>query len=112
MEPFMRVIKALGLAVVILAALGAAFWHFWLSDQVSYARLATAYGAKSVCSCLHISRLPLDECKAGFTDDVSLVKFSQSRLDGRESVTASVLGGVVSATARHEPGLGCTLVAP
>lgn len=106
----MRLIKALLLAAVLIGAIGAAFWHFWLAGQVSFARNATAYGAKSVCSCLHVSGLPLDECKAGFTQDVSMVKFAQERVDGREGVTASVLGGLVSATARHEPGLGCTLV--
>ncbi len=96
----------IGLALV--AALAAGGWRFWMKDQVAYARVATAYGAKQVCSCRFISAREIDSCLGDFTQDISLVSFSE---EGQE-ITASVLGGLVRATAAYEDGLGCALAAP
>lgn len=75
-------------------------WQVWLKDQVAYARIATAYGAKQVCSCLHVAERPMDSCLNDFPTDFSAV------------TRASVLGGLVDARAHFEPGLGGTLVKP
>ena len=102
----MRLSKGL-IAVGGVVVAGAAIWAFWLSEQVAFAKVATAYGAKKVCSCLHVSGRDMALCEADFTEDVSLVSFTQTET----SVTASVLGGLVSETARHHPGQGCRLEA-
>ena len=104
----MNLVKALLVIVAVLAAIGAAVWQFWLKDQVAYAEVATAYGAKMVCSCLHVAERDMASCRNDFTSDFDAVKFSD---DGRVT-RASVLGGPVKSDAAFEPGLGCTLVAP
>ncbi|KCZ55704.1 hypothetical protein HY29_11300 [Hyphomonas beringensis] len=102
----MKLVKALLIVAVTLAIIGGAVWQFWLKDQVAFARVATAYGAKTVCSCLHIGERNIESCRNDFTVDVSAITFSDE-----DNVTrASVLGGLVKAEARYEPGMGCTLV--
>ena len=102
----MKFVKALLVVVVVLGVIGGLGWQFWLKGQVDYAKVATAYGAKMVCSCLHVGERPMESCKHDFTSDVSAVSFSDA--DG--ITRADVLGGLVSAEAKFEPGLGCTLV--
>lgn len=102
----MKFVKALLVVVVVLAAIGGLVWQVWLKGQVAYARVATAYGAKMVCSCLHVAERPMESCRHDFTADVSAVSFS----DSNNTTRAQVLGGLVSAEAKYEPGLGCTLV--
>ncbi len=115
----MKLVKAILIIVLVLAVLGAAVWQFWLKGQVSFAVNATAYGAKQVCSCLYVAERAFESCQGDFTADTSLVSFEiietvettpdQATLRS-QSVKASVLGGLVSNTARFEPGLGCALV--
>ena len=90
-------------ALVTLA--GVAAWQLWLGEQVAFAKVATAYGAKKVCSCLYVGGRDMALCEADFTEDVSLVSFEA---DG-SGVTASVLGGLVSERAVHHDGQGCRL---
>ena len=102
----MKLVKVLLAVVAILAIAGGLFWHIWLKDQVAYARVATAYGAKMVCSCRFVAEREMESCEQDFTADVSAVTFSE---EGAR-IRATVLGGVAVAEARFEPGLGCTLV--
>ena len=104
----MKVVKVLLITFAVMLVLIGVGWQVWLKDQVAYARIATAYGAKQVCSCLHVAERPMDSCLGDFTTDISAVSFAD---DGGET-RATVLGGLVSARARFEPGLGCTLVKP
>ena len=104
----MKVVKALLVVVVVLGVLGGLVWQFWLKGQVEFAEVSTAYGAKMVCSCLHVAEREMDSCKQDFTADVSAVTFT----DDGQVTRASVLGGLVKSEARFEPGLGCTLVKP
>lgn len=104
----MKPVKVLLIVVGLLIAGAGLTWQFWLKGQVAYAEVATAYGAKMVCSCLHVAEREMASCRNDFTVDVGAVTFSD---DGRVT-TASVLGGIVKAKARFEPGLGCTLVKP
>lgn len=102
----MKLVKVFAVVLIILAIGGGLAWQLWLKEQVGYARVATAYGAKMVCSCRYVAGREMDSCKQDFTQDVSAVTFE----DGDNAVRTQVLGGVISAEARFEPGLGCTLV--
>ncbi|WP_084396242.1 hypothetical protein [Henriciella aquimarina] len=104
----MKLVKIFAVGLAIIGLAGALVWQVWLKDQVAYAKVATAYGAKMVCSCRFVAGREMESCKGDFTADVSAVTFSE---DG-ETIRASVLGGVISAEADHEEGLGCVLVKP
>ncbi len=104
----MKLVKALLIVMAVLVVMAGLGWQFWLKGQVAYASVATSYGAKMACSCLHVAERPMDSCLEDFTTDMSQVTFSDE-----DNVTrASVLGGLVKSDARYEPGLGCALVAP
>ena len=104
----MKYVKALLAAAALVLVAGGLGWQFWLKGQVAYAEVATAYGAKMVCSCLHVAGREMDSCRHDFTTDVSAVSFS----DKDDVTRASVLGGLVKSEAKFEPGLGCTLEKP
>lgn len=104
----MKFVKAFAIIVVALGVIAILVWQFWLKDQAEYAKIATAYSAKMVCSCRFVADREMASCKRDFTDDMSSVSFSESD----DTIRASVLGGYVTAEARFEPGLGCTLVEP
>ena len=104
----MKIVKVLLIVFVVLLVIAGLGWQFWLKDQVAFAKVATAYGAKQVCSCLHVAERPMDSCMDDFTTDISAVRIA----DDGAVTRASVLGGLVDAKARFEPGLGCTLVKP
>lgn len=101
----MRLVKALLVTIVVVAVIGGVFWQVWLKEQVAYARLATAYGAKMVCSCRFVAGREMESCLTDFTADVGAVRFEESR----STIRASVFG-LVSDRAVHTPGTGCTLV--
>ena len=102
----MKHVKVILALLAALGVLGALLWRFALAEQVEFARVATAYGAKKVCSCLHVAGRDLKSCAVDFTEDVGMVSFA----DTGEGASASVLGGRIEATARHTPGQGCALV--
>ncbi|MBA3069410.1 MAG: hypothetical protein FP825_13140 [Hyphomonas sp.] len=103
----MKIVKAIGIAALGLAVIGGLVWQFWLKGQVDYARIATAYGAKMVCSCRFVAARPMESCLTDFTTDISMVSFEETET----AIRASVLGGLVSSEARNTgPGTGCTLV--
>lgn len=110
--------KTLLITMTALILVGGATWHFWLKQQVASAEVATAYGAKQVCTCRFVAERELQSCLSDFTEDDSAVSFkiSSSRTveNGRvavdDTVTASVLGGLIKNRARFQPGLGCTVV--
>tara|TARA_R110000782_G_scaffold130410_1_gene222093 strand:- start:2771 stop:3085 length:315 start_codon:yes stop_codon:yes gene_type:complete len=104
----MKVVKVLLITFGVMLVLIGVGWQVWLKDQVAFAKVATAYGAKQVCSCLHVAERDLDSCRGDFTTDISAVSIA----DDGAVTRASVLGGLVGAKARFEPGLGCTLVKP
>lgn len=97
-----KVIIGLGLVGV---ALGTAAYAFWLKPQLEFAEIATAFGAKKFCSCLYVAELSEDQCKADFTDDVSMATF----LPEDKAVTVEVFGGRISSRAVYEGATGCVL---
>ena len=90
----------------VLAITVAAIWYVWIGPQVAYAKVATAYGAKKVCSCLYLTNRSEASCLTDFTEDVSAVNFEITP----KAVSAHVLGGLVSETAQYVEGQGCRLV--
>jgi hypothetical protein len=116
----MKFVKAPLIALFILIIVGGGVWQFWLKQQVAFAQVATAYGAKQVCSCQFVAERDLDSCLGDFTEDIGAVSFSVSSSQVNQTgtssqsttVTASVLGGLIKNQARFEPGLGCTVVKP
>ena len=92
----------MGSLVVALAVA----WQVWLGPQVAFAKVATAYGAKKVCSCVHVTGREAASCLIDFTEDVSAVSFEITE----DGVSANVLGGLVSETAQHVQGQGCRLI--
>ena len=102
----MKLVKA-AIVIVIMLGVGALLaWQFLIKDQIDLARVATPYGAKMVCSCRFVAERPMESCLADFTEDVSAVSFHEED----NAIRATVLGGVGSATAVHEEGLGCSLI--
>lgn len=100
----MRGVKIILAGFAALALAAGLLWHLVLAEQVAFARVATAYGAKKVCSCLHVSGRSLTECKADFTEDVGAVTLT----DTGDGATAEVLW--LRETALHVPGQGCRLM--
>ena len=114
----MKPVKTVLIVVFVLAIIGAGIWQFWLKQQIAFAQVATAYGAKQVCSCRFVATRETESCLVDFTADFGAVNFdvSSSRVTENgatrsdDTVTASVLGGLIKSRARYEAGLGCAVV--
>jgi hypothetical protein len=91
---------------IILAALVAG-GAYASRDPVAYAHVATAYAAKQLCSCLHVSGRSMDSCMAEFPADAR-GRFSVTSTGNR--VHASVLLNAISADAVYEDAYGCRLL--
>ena len=91
--------------VVIVAGVAGGAWAS--RDQVTYARIATGYAAKQLCSCVHVSGRTLESCMADYPEDVrSNIRIST---DG-DSVRASVLFGAIGSEATFDGEYGCRIV--
>ncbi|MGA1341962.1 MAG: hypothetical protein ACO33A_02780 [Hyphomonas sp.] len=103
----MKLVKALTIGVILIGLAGGLAWQSFLKDQVAFARIASAYGAKMVCSCRFVAGRPMESCLTDFTADLSQIKFKESG----DTIRASVLGGLISSQARNTgPETGCTMV--
>ena len=99
-----RWIWLIALVVVIAAVAGGA----WASrDQVTYARIATGYAAKQLCSCVHVSGRTLASCMADYPEDVRRNITIDSEGD---QIHASVLFGAISSEATFDGEYGCRIV--
>ena len=101
----MKLVKAFAIVLVVLGVAGGLAWQFFLKDQVAYAQIATAYGAKMACSCRHVAERPMESCLTDFTVDISQITFDETA----DTVRASVLGGRVTkerASSCPRPGAG------
>ena len=102
----MRGVKVIfWIAAVLVLAMIAAYAVF-ARPLLQFAPIASAYGAKKVCSCVFVAERPLDECRTDFTEDVSQVNFTQER----DAVRADLLDGRFAERAVYTPGQGCRLV--
>jgi len=96
--------RRLLLQACLLAVAAVAAWY-WVSHR-SEARAATAYAARTACSCRHVAGRKLDQCRDDFLPGMGLVILSEDEED--ESVTAW-LPFFGSDTARYRDGPGCVL---
>lgn len=94
----------IGGAVILVALVAGGAYA--AREPVAYARVATAYAAKQLCSCLHVSGRTMDSCMAEFPPEAR----------GQIHVTASganvhagVLFNAISANATYEEEYGCRL---
>ena len=102
----MKLVKALGIIVIILAVLAGGVWQFWGKGLAADAQIGSAFAAKHVCSCLHVAEQDMDFCLSDFVQDVGPLTITN---DGN-TTTAKAPLGLGSAKARYEPGVGCALV--
>lgn len=77
-----------------------------MRDDVAYAQIATGYAAKTTCSCRHVSGRTLDSCVADFPVDA---RNNIEIVEEGDRVRASVLFGVIHASAVYEEGFGCEI---
>ena len=105
----MKVIKVILIVLAVVSVIALIFWQFFLREQVDYARVASAYAAKQVCSCRFVADRELDSCLQDFTSDVSMLEIREVEKAGSPAIRASVLAGLVSSTAVHTPPVGCAL---
>lgn len=104
----MKYVKVIGIIVIVLAALAAGAWQIWGKDIKAQAEMGAAFGAKHVCSCLHIAERPMDICKKDFVAAEDFEGFTFED-DGSITTVAAPMG-LGTAKARFQPGMGCALV--
>jgi hypothetical protein len=102
----MKIVKVLLVISAVIVVLLGASWQFIFKGQAAYARLATAYGAKQVCSCRYIGERSMKSCLGDFTLDVSALTFSEIP----DEITAKAPYGLAQARAHYTPKLGCAVV--
>ncbi len=102
----MNFVKVIIAVLMVLGLIAGLAWQFWLKDQLEFAKIASAYGAKMVCSCRFVAGRDLASCQDDFTVDTSQFSFEEAE----DRIKVSLLGGIVSSQAVHEPGLGCAVV--
>ena len=103
----MKYVKILAIILVVLAALAGIAWQVWGKDMKAQANIGTAFAAKHFCSCLHIAEHSKEYCQNDFVDPT--IRDFTFEDDGTTS-KATAPYGLATASARHEPGLGCALV--
>ncbi len=94
-----------GGAVIVAALIGGG--AFAAREPLTYAHVATAYAAKQLCSCLHVSRRTMGSCMAEFPQDAR-AQFSVT--SSGDTVHASVMFNAISADAAYEQDYGCRLL--
>ena len=103
----MKYVKAFGIVIIVVGLAAGVIWQFWGKDLKATADIGAAFAAKHVCSCLHVAERTMESCANDFVDP-AMTSFTFENEGDR--TTASVPYGIARATARFEPGLGCTLV--
>ena len=77
-----------------------------LSIGLPYVAIATAYAAKTTCSGLFVSKRSLESVRA----DLYAVDFVGVNVDDAGQRVTSSLYGLMPATAKYRPRMGCTLL--
>ena len=94
--------------LLLSVAVGTPLLGSKLHDLLDFARAGTAYSAKVLCSSVLMAGLSPEQIK---NEDLalgrSLIKTQINREMGQ--VTATALGGMVTAVAKRQGHLGCTL---
>jgi len=93
---------AIGLVVLLLVAVAVAWRVFRVPLLVN---IGAGYAAQQTCACLFVSGRSIESCVG---DLEPLARKLISIHPGAAEVTASAFG-LETATARYEPGFGCSL---
>ena len=94
----------LGVIAGVLVIAGAAAWRYLhVGDLV---HIGTGYSARQTCACVFVSRRSAESCRA---DLDPLARRLISVEIGAQQVTARAIAGLARATARYEPGFGCSV---
>jgi hypothetical protein len=91
-----------GLIFTLFAGSG---WYFW-APVTGYAKAATAYSARVVCSCRFVAGRGLEDCGKDKLEGMELVTLVDD--DAGKSVTAR-FPLLASDTATYREGYGCVL---
>jgi hypothetical protein len=97
--------KGWWLTAIIFALLIGIGWNFW-GPATGYARTATAYSARVVCSCRFVAGRSLEDCTKDKLEGMELVSLVDDVAAG--SVTAR-FPLLASDTAIYREGYGCVL---
>jgi len=112
----MKYVKGLAALIILLGVGAALVWQFYLKDQAAFAKVATAYTAKMVCSCIFVAERELESCMTDFTEDITALDIEVKDHSGPSGQTRTVIArapfGLSRDTASFEPGLGCALSRP
>ena len=100
----MKYVKVIGVVLLVLAVLAGIFWQVWGKGMKAQADIGAAFAAKHVCSCLHVAERSMESCANDFVDP-NIRNFAFE--DDGKTTTANAPYGLATASARHEPGLGC-----
>ncbi|AKH43389.1 hypothetical protein FHS61_000908 [Altererythrobacter atlanticus] len=101
-RPPRRFTRYILLAAVLIAAAG---WYY-REPIDGYTRVATAFGAHTVCSCRYVAGRSIGDCKKDFEPGMEILFLSDD--EEARSVTASV-PLIASETATFREGYGCVL---
>ena len=102
----MKFVKVFAIVLIALGLIAGAAWQLFLKEQIAFARTATGFSSKIMCSCRFVAERDRASCDTDFLTDISAVTFEESE----DRVTASVLGGLVSSTAAYTEDLGCAVI--
>ena len=90
--------------LLVLVTLGLARWY-WAEPIEGYGTAATAYAAKTACSCRHIGGRSLDSCTGDLLPGMGMLMIGEDA----NRVSASV-PFIAEATAEYHDGQGCRFV--
>lgn len=97
--------KGWWLTAIILAVVIGVGWNFW-APATGYARAASAYSARVVCSCRFVAGRSLEDCEKDRLEGMELVTLVGD--NSAKSVTAR-FPLLASETATYREGYGCVL---
>jgi hypothetical protein len=91
------------LVFTALAVVGVGLWAS--GPALKDSQIIVGYAARTTCSCLHVAQRSFESCMRDLPPAAGTqIKWTTTD----DSVTAALLGGLVSARADFEEGYGCT----
>lgn len=95
-----------GTALLVLITAGAAAYWYFGESITGQAQAATAFGAKTACSCRYVAGRDLASCKDDFVPGMETVFLSD---DADEQAVTAYVPLFSSDSARYREGFGCML---
>jgi hypothetical protein len=92
--------------LVVLALAGVIGWFAWLVPTRRAVDIGAAMMAKQICSCLHIAKRELQDCRADQFAAMDPIQIELLPAEGRVRAFVPLLG---KCSAIHREGFGCSL---